>query len=227
MDDNEDNDNNHISTPPDESDVNVSRSEMLSGIVSVNSAPSLGIQTQAPQHVIHVTTIDVNAINIGSSQHSVQGCSSPISNQLQSFSGNASKKALRMMILLKRQQLMLINLMPVKILETILLVQHLVNKLNHTLKILYNQCQMVLSSIQLRSRSCHHTRPLCCLCIQCLQLNIPVCPHCCLRIQCLWLNIPMTCPLTVMYHMKSSLFGEKNYSESFATSPSIMMRVSS
>ena len=95
MDDNEDNYNDHLSTLPDESDVNVSHSERLSGIVSFNSAPSLSIQTQAPQCETHVTTIDVNPVNVVSSQHSVQCRSSPISNPLQSFSGDASKKTFK------------------------------------------------------------------------------------------------------------------------------------
>ena len=95
MDDINDNDNDHT-TLTDGSDVIASSDEMPSGLVSVNTAPSsLGILTQAPQHVTDVTSFDVNTAKVRSSQHIAQGLRSPTSNSLQPFIGDGSKNSFK------------------------------------------------------------------------------------------------------------------------------------
>ena len=83
MDDINNNDKDH-NTLTDGSDVIALSDEMPSGLVSVYSAPSLGIQTQAPQHVTNVTLLDVNSAKVGSSQHLAHGLHSPTSKSLSS-----------------------------------------------------------------------------------------------------------------------------------------------
>ena len=93
MDDINNNDNDH-NTLTDGSDSIALSNEMPSGLVSVtsaNSAPSLGIQTQAPQHVTNVTLLDVNSAIVGSSQYIDQGLHSPTSKSLSSLIGEGSK----------------------------------------------------------------------------------------------------------------------------------------
>ena len=75
MDNINDNDNDHT-TLSDDSVLNVSSPEMPSGLVSVNTAPSLGIQTQPPQHVTNVSSIIVNTAKVGSSEYIAQGLGS-------------------------------------------------------------------------------------------------------------------------------------------------------
>ena len=90
MDGTNNNDNDH-NTLTDGSDVIASSDEMPSGLVSVYTAPSLGIQTQAPQHVTNVTLLDVNSAIVGSSQYIDQGLHSPTSKSLSSLIGEGSK----------------------------------------------------------------------------------------------------------------------------------------
>ena len=92
MDNINDNDNNHT-TLSDESDVNASSPEMPSGLVCVNTATSLGSQTQPPQHVTNVTSFNVNTAKVRSSEYIPQGLGSPTSKSLQSFIGDASNKS--------------------------------------------------------------------------------------------------------------------------------------
>ena len=126
MDDINNNDNDH-NTLTDVSDAIASSKEMPSGLVTVNSgysAPSLGLQTQAPQHVTNVTSPDVISAKVGASLHIAHGLLLSSSKSSSSLISVGSKKFLRIMICYMRKDWMLMNPLFMKTLAIIHLQMH-------------------------------------------------------------------------------------------------------